>query len=85
MGKTGLTRLAHGAEREREGGGLMVHGADGRGQRDREIVGCAHEGSWRRQVGPIGQRERTWARERDAVSTGGVHLLADASTHARPS
>ena len=34
--------------------------------------------NWRPQAGPIGQRERAHARERDAAPTGGVHLSADA-------
>jgi hypothetical protein len=32
-------------------------GAHGRGSWDRERMGGAHEGNWRRQVGPTGQRE----------------------------
>jgi hypothetical protein len=52
---TGLTGRVHELARAGERTGDRV---DERGPRDSERKGSAREISWRRQIGPIGQREK---------------------------
>jgi hypothetical protein len=48
-------------------------------------MGARARGTWRRQAGPTGQREREGVRacECGLALTGGVHLSGDTGAHAR--
>jgi hypothetical protein len=78
-----LTRLAHGAEREKRDARGNGSTTGDPGPRDRERKSERAKENWRRQISRTGQREREGARERGELPLiGGVRLSGGAG--ARP-